>query len=99
MIIFLTNFFMLRWSLPRWLIPLIWTVYVLEHAWIIFTLIHLPYANTNFPPMAARWQNIASFLPSLLQALWYFMSSQILSLAIVGILLFTAQNLLFGKKD
>lgn len=87
--VFLTNFFMLRWSLPRWLIPLIWTIYFLEHVWISVSLMYSSLGNhTN-----------VTFLWFIIQTVWYLIGSQIVSAAIVGVLLFTAQNLLFGKLD
>lgn len=34
---FLKDFFLLRWSLPRWAIPTLWTVYFLNQFYMVFS--------------------------------------------------------------
>ncbi len=94
----LKNFFMLRWKLAPWVIPLVWTVFVLHRLSTYGGLIYETWRNFGFPPMAARWQDIQIFLPALLWGTIYSFSVQIIDVAIVGVFLFAAQHVLFERK-
>jgi hypothetical protein len=96
---FLKDFFLLRWNLPRWAIPAIWTVYFMNQFYAVFSVVYGTLSNINFPPMAARWQVIGASLPIILGSIIQYASSQIVLTAIFGVLLFSAQRQLFGKEN
>ncbi|MEO6608668.1 MAG: hypothetical protein ABIN69_09380 [Aestuariivirga sp.] len=95
---FLKDFFLLRWNLPRWAIPTLWTVYFLNQFYMVFSIIYGTFQNMNFPPMAARWQVIGMLLPIIISNVIQYAGSQLLLTAIFGVLLFSAQRQLFGKE-
>jgi hypothetical protein len=96
---FLRKFFLLRWDLPRWAIPAIWTIYFLNQLSIVLSLAYNTLSSLNFPPLAERWQVIGNSLPIILSNIVHYLGSQLLLTTIVGVLLFSAQSQHFGKKD
>ncbi|MDP8996683.1 MAG: hypothetical protein M3O03_06730 [Pseudomonadota bacterium] len=95
---FLKDFFMLRWKLAPWAIPLIWTLYVLHQAYYIISFIYPRNLATNYPPLGALWQDIAIFLETNLLIIVTILAPPILYVSILGVILFAIQNQIFGKN-
>ena len=93
----LKNIFLLRGNLPRWAIPLAWSIYLLNVVFHQFWLLWSTYRDFGFPDNT-RWMiirdifpKLAFWLPSLIPSFAY--------IAMVGIGMMAAQKILFADSN
>lgn len=97
---FLRDFFMLRWRLASWAIPLLWTLYVLQKVYSIIWYLHILSWKESYPPLSPLWQKIVIFVQNNLWAMYnYYFALTVMDIAIIGVFMFTAQHLLFDKES
>jgi hypothetical protein len=92
----LKNIFLLRGNLPRWAIPVIWTIYLLDSLWTQFSLLFSTFQNFSRPDYP-RWMIIRDSFPNFILLLPYFVAG-FAHLAMIGIVLMAAQKILFDKN-
>ena len=93
----LKNIFLLRGNLPRWAIPLAWSIFLLNFVFNQFWMLWSTYQNFGFPDYP-RWMILRDILPKLI--LWLpSLIPNFAYIAMLGIGMMAAQKILFTDSN